>query len=78
MKMRNQRVFSWCEKHQKNTYLTRKAARRSAHIDRPGEHKQAYQCDVGPDRYHYGAVPPAALYGLKSVSEIYGRGSHAA
>lgn len=77
MKMRNIRVFSWCEVHRKNLYKSRKAARRAGHLDHPNSHKQAYACDV-TEFWHYGEVPPAALYGLKTVSEIYGRGQDAA
>ncbi len=59
-----------CERTGKVAYPTRREARRRGRAALPGEHLSAYRHG---QHWHVGHLPQAAMEGVKSRREVYGR-----
>jgi hypothetical protein len=65
------RSVTWCEKHQKLSYVSRKDARRIA--SRLPEHKTPYRCEFSDNLWHIGGLPARVKYGEMDRKEFYNR-----
>ena len=66
----HQRTVGWCSGHGKDLYPTRAAAKKSFK-SRGDSGRRAYPCELVPGHWHYGRLPPAVRYGLKTCAEVY-------
>lgn len=48
--------IGYCDKHGKNKYASRKAARAAARLLHPGDRKTSYPCSAHDGIWHYGAL----------------------
>lgn len=60
---------TWCSTHGRKAFLKQDAKRLIRQLG--GNGMREYRCDVLPNLWHAGHLPQAALYGRKTVSEVY-------
>jgi hypothetical protein len=60
-----------CRMCGKQSYVTRKDARKAAKRAFPGEHMQAYECRYGGGLWHVGHAAPAVVAGILPKGTLY-------
>lgn len=63
--------YSYCEKHRKRRYHSRKDARKAVRNHHATGTMREYPCTVAPWCWHVGHVPQATKYGLLTSREVY-------
>lgn len=63
--------YSYCEKHRKRRYQTRKDAKKAIRMWHATGQMREYPCTVAPWCWHVGHLPQATEYGLLTSREVY-------